>query len=45
MIVLKKANSQMKSLHIQLGISNTSIPKLTFNLKQKTLNFEIDQIM
>lgn len=42
--VLKKANSQMKSLHIQLEISN--IPKLTFNLKQKkTLNFGIDQIM
>lgn len=31
--VLKKANSQMKSLHIQMEISN--IPKLTFNLKQK----------
>lgn len=31
--VLKKANSHMKSLHIQLEISN--IPKLTFNLKQK----------
>lgn len=42
--VLKKANSQMKSLHIQLEISN--IPKLTFNLKQKKpLNFGIDQIM
>lgn len=42
--VLKKANSQMKSLHIQLEISN--IPKLTFNLKQKkTQNFGIDQIM
>lgn len=31
--VLKKANLQMKSLYIQLEISN--IPKLTLNLKQK----------
>lgn len=31
----------MKSLYIQLEISN--IPKLTLNLKQKTLNFGIDQ--